>query len=60
MSSLADIGSAFEDIERMHLVPFDNKAVGVLVAAALIPMIPLVGTAIPIHAIVVKLVGLLF
>ncbi len=60
VSSLADIGSAFEDIERMRLVPFDNKAVGVLVVAALIPMIPLLGTAIPIHAIVVKLVGLLF
>jgi hypothetical protein len=55
VSSLADIGTVYEHVERMQLVPFDRKALGVLIAAALIPMIPLVGTAIPIQEILSKL-----
>jgi hypothetical protein len=54
-SSLADIGHVYEHVERMQIIPFDKKAVIVLVMAALIPMIPLVGTTIPLAEILSKL-----
>ena len=38
---------AFEHVDRMQLIPFDKKALVVWLLAALIPMIPLVGTTIP-------------
>ena len=46
----ADVGSqshmsvVYEHVERMQLLPWDKQALIVLVAAALIPMIPLLGT----------------
>lgn len=55
VSSLADIATIYEHVERMQLIPFDRKAVVVLISAALIPMIPLVGTAVPIQEILSKL-----
>ena len=55
VSSLADIAVAYEHVQRMQFIPFDKKAVLVLVTAALIPMIPLVGTAIPLQEILTKL-----
>ena len=54
-SSLADIAFAYEHVDRMQLIPLDKKAVVVLLLAALIPMIPLVGTAIPLTEILSKL-----
>jgi hypothetical protein len=54
-SSLADLAIAFEHVQRMQLVPWDKKAVLVLVVAALIPMIPLLGTSIPLTEILSKL-----
>ncbi len=42
--SLSHMSTVYEHVERMQLLPFDKKAVIVLVAAALIPMIPLLGT----------------
>src|SRR5271157_121408 len=44
VASLADMALDYEHVERMQLLPFDKKALIVLVAAALIPMIPLLGT----------------
>src|SRR5262249_34229967 len=55
VSSVADIGTVYEHVERMQLIPFDKKALLVLASAALIPMIPLVGTAIPLNEILAKL-----
>jgi hypothetical protein len=52
---LADLGVVYEHVERMQIIPFDKKALVVLVIAALIPMIPLVGTAIPLAEIFSKL-----
>ena len=46
MGSLAHMSPVYEQVERMQLLPFDRKAIIVLVAAALIPMIPLLGTVI--------------
>ena len=42
--SLAEIAMVYEHVERMQLLPWDKKALTVLVVAALIPMIPLLGT----------------
>ncbi len=53
--TLAGVGAIYEHVERMQLLPFDRKALLVLVSAALIPMIPLVGTAIPVKEILSKL-----
>jgi len=55
VASLAEIALVFEHVERMQLIPFDKKALVVLVLAALIPMIPLLGTAIPLTEILAKL-----
>jgi hypothetical protein len=55
VSSLADIALVYEHVNRMQLFPFDKKAVLVLAVAALIPMAPLVGTAIPLTEIISKL-----
>ncbi len=55
VTSLADLGLVYEHVERMQIIPFDKKAVVVLLIAALIPMVPLVGTAIPVMEILSKL-----
>jgi hypothetical protein len=59
VASLAELAQVFEHVERMRLIPFDHKALLVLVAAALIPMIPLLGTAIPLTEIFTKLAELM-
>jgi hypothetical protein len=55
VSSLVGLALAFEHVDRMQLIPFDKKALVVLLLAALIPMIPLVGTTIPLMEILSKL-----
>ncbi len=42
--SLTHMSTVYEHVARMQLLTFDKKAITVLVAAALIPMIPLLGT----------------
>jgi len=42
--SLAHMSVVYEAVEGMQLLPWDKKALTVLVAAAMIPMIPLLGT----------------
>jgi hypothetical protein len=59
VQTLAAIATVFEHVDRMQLIPFDKKALVVLIAAALIPMIPLVGTAIPLAEIFSKLAELM-
>jgi hypothetical protein len=55
VESLANVAEVFEHVNRMSLIPFDKKALVVLIAAAIIPMIPLIGTAIPLVEIFSKL-----
>jgi hypothetical protein len=55
VSSLVNLGFAYEHVEKMQLIPLDKKALIVLVLAALIPLIPLVGTTIPLAEILSKL-----
>ncbi len=44
VASQADIAQVYEHVERMQLLPWDKKALTVLVVATLIPMVPLLGT----------------
>ena len=44
--SLAALAAAFDHVDRMRLIPFDQKALVVVVLAALVPMIPLLGTVV--------------
>jgi len=59
VQSLADIATCYEHVERMWPIPFDVKAFAVLVLAAMLPMVPLVGTKIPLDEIFMKLGELL-
>src|SRR5271166_718627 len=44
VGSLTHMSEVYEQVKRMQLLPWDKQALIVLVAAALIPMIPLLGT----------------
>jgi hypothetical protein len=60
IQSLADMGGSFERIEQMRPVPFGWKDVTSLVITALVPMIPVLATAMPIEEVVrtvLKIVG---
>ena len=60
IQSLADIGGSFERIEQMRPVPFGLKDVTALVAACLLPMVPVLATVMPIEEvakIVLKVLG---
>lgn len=59
VQSLAAIATCYEHVDRMWLLPFDTKAFAVLVIASLLPMIPLIGTAVPLQEIFMKLGGML-
>jgi len=54
-ASLAHMENIFTCVDKMRVIPLDKKAVGVLLLAALLPMLPLVGTAIPLKEILSKL-----
>jgi hypothetical protein len=55
VQSMADFAACYEHINDMRLIPFDTKAFAVLAVAALLPMVPLVSTAIPMQEILMKL-----
>lgn len=59
VQSLADVATCYEHIDRMWPLPFDTKAFAVLVLSVLLPMIPLLGTQIPLQEIFMKLGELL-
>lgn len=59
VQSLADIATAYEHVDEMRMIPFDTKAATVLALTSIAPMLPLIGTAIPLHEIMSKLGELL-
>jgi hypothetical protein len=59
IQAMADIATVYGHANDMLLIPFDFKGFAVLVAAALLPMIPLLATAIPLKEILAKLGELL-
>jgi hypothetical protein len=48
ISSLADLGAAYQILEKMKAVPFDPEDAIVLLLAALLPMAPLLLTIMPV------------
>ena len=59
IQTLAAIATVYDHVDDMLLIPFDKKAVGVLLFSALLPMVPLVATVIPLKEIMTKLVELI-
>jgi hypothetical protein len=59
VQSMSDFAICYGHINEMRLIPFDTKAFAILVVAALLPMLPLLGTAIPLKEIFMKLGELL-
>ncbi len=59
VQSMADIATCYGHVNEMRLIPFDMRAFAVLTLAALLPMVPLVGTQIPLREIFMKLGELL-
>lgn len=58
VQTLASAATAYEHVDRMWLLPLDVKACVTLFLSILIPMIPLLGTAIPLDEIFMKLMEL--
>ncbi len=56
VASLSDIATIFEHVDRMQIIAFDRKALVVLIVAAVAPMVPLLGTMIPLKEIL-KMLG---
>ena len=54
------IAAAYNQVNNMRLLPFDKQTFVLLVVAVLLPMIPLLGTTIPLKDIMMKLGELLF
>jgi hypothetical protein len=59
IQTLADIAIVYNHVDEMFLIPFDKKAFGVLLMSALLPMVPLVATVIPLKEIMAKLVEII-
>jgi hypothetical protein len=59
LQSLADLANSFAVIRKMRPFPFDSLTVLVLVAAALLPMAPLLFAVMPLADIVEKIIRFL-
>ena len=60
ISSLADLGNAFQVIREIQPFPFGKYEVIQLVVVTLIPVLPLVLTMIPLEELITKLFGAVF
>jgi hypothetical protein len=60
IQSLADLDSSYDVVRSMRLVPVTNLAVLGLVAAALLPLSPLVLTVMPFEELLKRLASILF
>lgn len=59
IQSLADLANSFDLVQRMRVVPFAPALVATLLAAALVPMLPLLLVAFPLEELLVGIVRLL-
>jgi hypothetical protein len=48
LQSLADLGSAYEGLQRMRLVPFGVRPIVILVLTVVVPMIPVILMRVPV------------
>lgn len=50
IQALADLGNSYAAVRRMRVAPIDRSDIVLLVAAQLLPMVPLLLTAVPLDA----------
>ncbi len=60
IQSLADLNNSFEVVRTMRIVPVTKEAVFQLVAATLVPVVPLALTMMPLEELLKKLIGIVF
>jgi hypothetical protein len=60
IQSLADLANSFEVVRTMQIAPITRDALFRLVAAALLPIVPLALTMMPFEELLTKLLGILF
>ena len=60
IQSLADLGNSFEVVRTMQIAPITRDAILRLVGAALIPVVPLLLTMMPLEELLKRLLGILF
>lgn len=60
IQSLADLQSSVQVVHQMKYVPVDKALVGAFVAAAILPMLPLVFIAFPADEVIARILNLLF
>ena len=60
IQSLADLGNSYEVVRSMRLAPITKDAVIYLVAAVLLPIVPLMLTMMPLEELLKKLFGIFF
>jgi len=53
--SLASMATGYEHINNMRVVPFDARAASIVALAAVVPLLPLIGTEIPFPEILARL-----
>jgi hypothetical protein len=60
IQSLADIANSFSVIREMRVVPFDTSVVIVVLAAAIVPLLPLIFAVVPAADVLKKVAGVFF
>jgi hypothetical protein len=60
IQSLADLGNSFEVIKGMRLIPATKEAIFQLAVVALVPIVPLLLTMMPLDELLKKLIGVVF
>jgi hypothetical protein len=60
IQSLADLGNSYEVVRTMRFAPITKEAILRLAAAALVPMVPLLLTMMPLEELLKVLLGVLF
>lgn len=57
IQSLADLANSFEVIRRMRIVPFDLTVLAVVLAAAVVPLLPLIFAVVPVADVLRRVAG---
>jgi hypothetical protein len=60
IQSLADLGNSFEVVRTMQIAPITRDAILRLVAATLVPIVPLLLTMMPLEELLKKLLSIIF
>jgi hypothetical protein len=57
VSSLSGLKTSYETVKRMKFFPFEVRALVILAAAALVPMVPLILIQVPLREILKAIAG---